>query len=68
MELTGSQGEATLYLPVNPGLEPQALELKLAFPAGLPQGYLDVLSEGYPFFHATLPAETLRIPLKPKGP
>jgi hypothetical protein len=59
VELAGSQGEATLYLPVNPGLEPQDLELKLSLPAGLLQGCLDVLSEGYPSFHATLPTETL---------
>jgi hypothetical protein len=58
VELAGSQGEATLYLPVNPGLEPQDLELKLSLPAGLLQGCLDVLSEGYPSFHATLPTET----------
>ena len=58
VELAGSQGEATLYLPVNPGLEPQDLELKLSLPAGLLQGCLDVLSEGYPSFHAILPTET----------
>jgi hypothetical protein len=49
---------STLYLPVNPGLEPQDLELKLSLPAGLLQGCLDVLSEGYPSFHAILPTET----------
>jgi hypothetical protein len=58
VELAGSQGEATLYLPVNPGLEPQDLELKLSLPAGLLQGCLDVLSEGYPSFYAILPTET----------
>lgn len=66
-ELTGAEGEATLYLPVNPGLEPEALELKLAFSPGLPQGYLEILSQGQPVFQAALPATSLRVPLKGVG-
>lgn len=49
---------------MNPGLEPEALKLKLAFSPGLPQGYLEILSQGQPVFQAALPAASLLIPLK----
>ena len=63
ISLVGAEAETTLYLPVNPGLEAEALDLLLA---ALPEarGVLEVLAAERPLLQAPLPAKTLRVPLK----
>ena len=54
ISLVGAEAETTLYLPVNPGLEAEALDLLLA---ALPEarGVLEVLAAERPLLQATLP-------------
>lgn len=44
--LSGSNASREVYLPINPGLKPEALELKVQAPPLLPEGYLTLESRG----------------------
>ncbi len=63
--LAGLAAESSVYLPVNPGLRPAALEIYLETSPLLPKGYFSVLNEGRPLKEVVLSPgkHVLRVPL-----
>lgn len=56
LELAGLHASRDLFVPVNPGLRPDTLALRVSPSPGLPEGYVRVSSGGRVLAQAALPA------------